>query len=290
MSSNRLKLFLSGGKENYSPNLSLGGLRSKIEIGTGKNNLFDDVPLVDARAGKIDFRCLFIKNTSESTANNCRVKISKESDGEDEIFLSLQTEFPIAIDVLEGEADLPVGEGISQEILNLEKGIPKIDLVRGNDKGTPTDRLKIQIFDDQMEELFVHEIPATDWASMNPGERFSIFPEITTRSIKLNLTRTGEIDPNNDYQVKYSPIFHYFDGALKIFKDGIWQNRLGNLCFRTYKYSETGFEIEDWGKEFYFNLIPNQSIPLWFKRVVPAGCKPIDFNLFRIQLRGEFDE
>lgn len=55
--------FHSGGPNNTSPSLDIGGAISEFEIATASlNNLFDDISPQEDEDGLIDYRCLYIKN------------------------------------------------------------------------------------------------------------------------------------------------------------------------------------------------------------------------------------
>jgi hypothetical protein len=60
----QIKFFLSGGLNNSNPNKSLGGSCSSFPISGSVNNLFADITSEEARVGKVDFRCFYVKNTS----------------------------------------------------------------------------------------------------------------------------------------------------------------------------------------------------------------------------------
>lgn len=58
-----MKWFLSGGSANTNPNNSLGGIRSTTAITDNTlRNLFDDVGVVEAQLGDVEYRCLYLKN------------------------------------------------------------------------------------------------------------------------------------------------------------------------------------------------------------------------------------
>jgi len=54
---------LSGGASNAIPNASLGGARSNTElVDATMHNLFDRVSSVEAAAGLIEYRCIYVRN------------------------------------------------------------------------------------------------------------------------------------------------------------------------------------------------------------------------------------
>lgn len=62
-----IKAKLSGGASNNQPNLSLGGVRSSVDMsGTALNNLFDNVSAGEATSGRVEYRCVYITNTNNT--------------------------------------------------------------------------------------------------------------------------------------------------------------------------------------------------------------------------------
>lgn len=60
-----LKFYLSGGAANTNPNNSLGGAISSTQVVSNKlHNLFDVVNNLDSVNGAIEYRCIYVKNTS----------------------------------------------------------------------------------------------------------------------------------------------------------------------------------------------------------------------------------
>lgn len=70
---NDLKIYYSGASSNEEPifesYMSLGGYRSSILVSNAKiDGLFEEVPVGDAYIGRVDIRCLFVKNTHTTDA------------------------------------------------------------------------------------------------------------------------------------------------------------------------------------------------------------------------------
>lgn len=82
-----LKLYYSGASEvdeaisqGY---LSLGGFKSSIILPSNlEDALFEEVPVKDAYKGRVDIRCIFIKNTSAENMTNLSLYISGKKDYE----------------------------------------------------------------------------------------------------------------------------------------------------------------------------------------------------------------
>lgn len=57
--------YYSGGATNADPALSLGGEQSLVEVIPSEMfNLFDRVSLLEAAAGRVEYRCLYVGNTA----------------------------------------------------------------------------------------------------------------------------------------------------------------------------------------------------------------------------------
>src|SRR5215212_11707085 len=62
-----IKFYLSGGFYNSDPTLSLGGDISSFQLVSGTpNGLFDRVDTSEAELGDIEYRCVYLVNTSQT--------------------------------------------------------------------------------------------------------------------------------------------------------------------------------------------------------------------------------
>lgn len=60
-----IKFYLSGGAANSDVNASLGGAKSSVEITSAQlHNLFDKVTSAESESGDVEYRCLYVENTS----------------------------------------------------------------------------------------------------------------------------------------------------------------------------------------------------------------------------------
>ncbi len=80
MISTDIKYYHSGGGANCDIAADLGGAISTCQLsGPALNNLFNDVSPSTSRIGQIDYRCLYIKNTSSSeTLRDANLYVSSE--------------------------------------------------------------------------------------------------------------------------------------------------------------------------------------------------------------------
>ena len=88
---------LTGGSGNTNPNASLGGARSTTQIGSGQNNLFDNITGSNHAAGNVDtgaaadYRVIVVRlktpltDASSSTLDNAVLKVSASSLGDNTI-------------------------------------------------------------------------------------------------------------------------------------------------------------------------------------------------------------
>jgi hypothetical protein len=89
-----IKFYLTGGSGNTNPYASLGGVRSTTQIGSGLNNLWDNITGTNHSAGNVDtsqtadYRVIAVKldsplaDASSSTLDNAVLKISASSFGD----------------------------------------------------------------------------------------------------------------------------------------------------------------------------------------------------------------
>ena len=62
-----IKFYLSGGYYNSEPSLSLGGETSSFQLVSGTlNGLFDRVDTSEATLGDVEYRCIYLRNTSQT--------------------------------------------------------------------------------------------------------------------------------------------------------------------------------------------------------------------------------
>lgn len=68
---------LSGGASNTDPDASLGGVKSSQEVSTAVDQLFDAASAADAQAGDVEYRCVYVHNSSGAdTMINATVHLS----------------------------------------------------------------------------------------------------------------------------------------------------------------------------------------------------------------------
>ncbi len=72
-----IKKRLSGGASNSDVDLSIGGIKSSVEVApAADNNLFDDVLGAESAAGDIEYRCIYLHNAHATlTLQNAEVWI-----------------------------------------------------------------------------------------------------------------------------------------------------------------------------------------------------------------------
>ena len=77
---NNLKRYLTGGSSNTNPNNSLGGARSNTQVGTGNNNLWDNISSSETSSNRTEYRCEMIRNEHATLAWQApRIYISQDN-------------------------------------------------------------------------------------------------------------------------------------------------------------------------------------------------------------------
>ena len=72
MDLSQITFFLSGGTNNLSPSLSLGGSPSTKEVTSSINNLFSRVTKDESQNGGDRYRCIYVFNNTTATLTNCQ--------------------------------------------------------------------------------------------------------------------------------------------------------------------------------------------------------------------------
>lgn len=111
-----IDVFLSGGAANTDPNAALGGAISTTEVvDGGLHNVFDAVSASESAAGDVEYRALYVKNSSATnTLAAARIFISA-GDALQDIALALADEaVSTTIETIADESTAPVGPVFSR--------------------------------------------------------------------------------------------------------------------------------------------------------------------------------
>jgi hypothetical protein len=82
LSASDLTFVFSGGASNADPAQSLGGIASGYPVGSGINNLFNDVAKNEALGGHVDYRCLYaFNNHATDSLYSTQVILTPETGG-----------------------------------------------------------------------------------------------------------------------------------------------------------------------------------------------------------------
>lgn len=82
ISASDISFLLSGGSSNANPDLSLGGSPSANPVAGSLNSLFRDVLPEEATSGLVEYRCFYVRNSSESeTLYGASVQTSAQATG-----------------------------------------------------------------------------------------------------------------------------------------------------------------------------------------------------------------
>jgi len=86
-----ISMVLSGGSTNSIAENSIGGEPSNTVIGSGINNLFNDLSSAEVESGSIDYRCFYVFNDHElETLYDAKIYISSQASGGSDILLGLK--------------------------------------------------------------------------------------------------------------------------------------------------------------------------------------------------------
>jgi hypothetical protein len=114
-----LEVHLSGGTGNTDKNAALGGARSTagggvVPTALTANSLFDDVSGAEEAAGDIEYRCVYIRNTGDQTAESSKVWLTDTADADTTIAIALAGEgLNATAETVANENTAPVGETFS---------------------------------------------------------------------------------------------------------------------------------------------------------------------------------
>lgn len=110
---------LSGGATNTSPAAALGGLRSTVSGGIvptslTANSLFDDVSSTEQASGDTEYRCVYLTNSGDQTAENVKIFLTDTVDADTAIAIALAGEgVNGTAETVANENTAPTGETFS---------------------------------------------------------------------------------------------------------------------------------------------------------------------------------
>lgn len=114
-----LEIHLSGGTGNTSAAAALGGARSTagggvVPTSLTANSIFDDVSGAEEQAGDIEYRCVYIRNVGDQTAENVKVWLTDTADSGTAIAIALGGEgVNGTAETVANESTAPTGETFS---------------------------------------------------------------------------------------------------------------------------------------------------------------------------------
>jgi hypothetical protein len=114
-----IEVHLSGGTGNTDPNAALGGARSTAGGGVvaealTANSIFDDVTGAEETAGDTEYRCVYLRNVGDQTAENIKVWLTDTADSGTIIAIALGGEgVNGTAETIANENTAPSGESFS---------------------------------------------------------------------------------------------------------------------------------------------------------------------------------
>ena len=119
-----IKFYLTGGVANNNPNASLGGARSNTQIGSGLNNLYDNITGTNHSLGNVDtsqlkdYRIFAMRlddplaDASNSTLDNAVLKVASQSLGDCAIKAAIASAVNTTIPTIANENTAPTQDSL----------------------------------------------------------------------------------------------------------------------------------------------------------------------------------
>ena len=258
---------LSGGTNNIDPNLSLGGEISLHSISLDK--LFNDISPNEAISGKTDYRCFYIKNNSlVSTLYQSQIYINYKTPSGVSVyigFISSNEKQTIKV-----SNELPISGGyIAIEYSNFNNQVYTVNADWNFDNNIWADNIQNAL----------NTVPGLEDVTVNLNESQTFEINFTGRAgqrfhnelnITNNLIHTGSLSitvnkTNSGGPINTSPDLIDIETTVPFNVTFISSYSLGNL-------------------------LPNEHVPVWIKRVTPANTTSIENDKVTIRIAGRTTE
>lgn len=270
VSASDIVIVLTGGSNNYDPNLSIGGLPSSYPVPNVLNNLFDNITEETAVSGITDYRCVYIfNNNSLYTAYNLQVYTTELENAVSTIKIGVNSSAEIQKITINGTVT-----GGSFQISYKPPNQDAVEYRTVNFSADPaTWALNLK------NELLT--IPTIDEINVSVSGTFTSrifnieFPSVTDR-------RSHDLFGINVSGLTGTSI----TGSASKIKPGGPINAIPTLLdvSTTVPYDVTFYETNNLTTLFIGNLYPEEGFPLWIKRTVPENSESVSGDGFNLKI------
>lgn len=262
-----IQFFLSGGGSNPNANLSLGGQPSSFPLTGGMNSLFSNVTTEQAFAGKIDYRCFYVFNKSETdTLYESEIYFEDQGFGGSAVTIGLQK----TIDLQKISVSGPVtGGGLT--LLYGSLSVPALWL--GSAAGFETDlQTKLRTY-----------APGTKVSTEPKGNNYEFAVSFEGDSANKSHPLLRVASGGNTLTGPDSPIV-----SISKTTDGSPINSVAPLLsLETVPPARVSFLTSDRSARIQVGTLgPGDGFPVWIRRVTNAGAEYMENDYFAFRITG----
>lgn len=271
-----ISIVLSGGSGNLDPNLSLGGDPSSSPILDGSiNNLFDDVSPEEAEDGHEDYRCFYVFNDGDESVYNVNIWVQSEVEGGSTVELGIKNSDELQRITLSGA--LPTSGTVTFSFEGAEFSVPPFsDLAAA-----------AQFIEDSLNALVDGD-----------GEKLLETVQVSTPSSLGSPTLIFDIlftinDGSTDHEQLEIVSNDFLPPEVTVAVTTPQEGSPINTVAPEIPNSETppggvGFFVpSEQSPISVYKLRPAEGMPIWVKRVTPAGVESLELDGVTVRFRME---
>lgn len=270
--SSDIVIVLTGGSNNYNPNLSIGGDPSSYPIAGSLNNLFDNVSDINASTGTIDYRCVYIfNNNSINTIYNVQVYTTELENAVSTIAIGINSNSEVQRMIISGSV-----AGGSFQISYKPPNQETVEYRTVNydpDPATWAFNLKSQLL----------TIPTIEQINVSASGTFF------SRIFDIQFTGVEDRRSHDLIGINVSGLVGIsITGSVAKTTPGGPINSIPTLLdvSTTVPYDVSFYETNSATTLFIGNLYPEEGFPLWIKRIVPENADSVSGDGFRLKILG----
>lgn len=260
-----IEFFLSGGPTNSNPNNSLGGQPSSFLVLGSMNNLFSDISTEEADSGKTDYRCVYVFNESETDSlYETKVYFGEEGSGGSSVMLGTYTATEIQKVGIIG----PVSSG-------------SVEFRYDSTNFTVNWGASAGQFETNLQAALNGVAPGTSVSTSVQGNSYyftvSFLGESDNRSHPLLVM------VNNGLLAPDTPIV-----SISRVAEGSPINSVAPLIsVETVPPTKVVFQNADESSKLIVGTLgPGDGVPIWIKRITPAGTDYMEKDYFKFKITG----